>query len=70
MPSSTMVATDGASVNFAGAFVSANGTAGSYLKFSVQSTSFTLTATPGTSTDSFIRAPINAMQIVPSPAGP
>ena len=65
-----MVATDGASANFAGAFVSANGTAGSYLKFSVQSTNFTLTATPGTSTDSFVRAPINAMQIIPSPAGP
>jgi hypothetical protein len=32
----------------------------------VNATGFTLTATPGTSTDSFLRAPVNGIQIVPS----
>ncbi len=39
-----------------------------YVKFTITGTGFTLTATPGTSTDSYPRAPVNGIQIVP--AGP
>ena len=64
---SAITATDSASTNFSGTFVPANGTAGNYVKFSIQSTGFTLTATPGATTDVYARAPLNGIQIVPSP---
>ncbi|MGH9682795.1 MAG: hypothetical protein ACRD4S_04190, partial [Candidatus Acidiferrales bacterium] len=58
--------TDGAGVNFNGTFTRGTNSAGNYVVFTVTGTSFTLTATPGTSTDAYPRAPINGIQIVPN----
>ncbi len=69
LPATTITATDSASKNFAGSFQQASGgSAGNYVMFTIQATGFTLTATPGTTTDSYPRAPINGIQIVPLPA--
>src|SRR5947209_12655462 len=52
---------------YATLFRSAN-SAGNYIKFTaVQATAFTLTATPGATSDGFMRAPVNGIQIIPSP---
>ena len=62
-------ATDPGNVNFSGTFTQANNSNGNYVKFtSVQGTSFTITATPTTASDGALRAPLNGIQIVPSPA--
>ncbi|HEY3454675.1 MAG TPA: hypothetical protein VGK64_08755, partial [Bryobacteraceae bacterium] len=60
-------ATDSAGTSFNGVFTQANNSPGNYVKFTIgaSATSFTLTATPGTSTDPYKRAPINGMQIIP-----
>jgi hypothetical protein len=60
-------ATDPASTNFSGSFQQANGSSGNYVMFTIHATAFTLTATPGATTDSYPRAPINGLQIVPAP---
>ncbi len=60
-------ATDAANVNFSGAFLQAMNSNGNYVKFgSVQATAFTITATPNAASDNLLRAPVNAIQIVPS----
>lgn len=63
--------TDLANTNFNGTFVQANGSAGNYVRFaSVTATGFTITATPGSSSDAYPRAPVNGIQIVPSAPPP
>jgi hypothetical protein len=57
--------TDQAQTNFSGTFVQATGGAGNYVKFSFSGAGFTLTATPVSGTNTTLRAPINAIQIVP-----
>ena len=57
--------TDAANTNFSGVFKAANNSAGNYVMFTIPGTQFTITATPGASTDSNPRAPVNAIQIVP-----
>jgi len=59
---------DQADTNFAGGFSEATATsaAGNYLKFSITGDGFTLTATPASSTNATLRAPVNAIQIVRS----
>jgi hypothetical protein len=58
--------TDAAGVDFSGTFTQANNSAGNYLIFTIPSVSgFTISATPGTSTDAYPRAPINGIQVVP-----
>ncbi len=60
------VVTDTGGVNFSTVF-----TLGSnYVKFSIVGTGFTLTATPGVSTDIYPRAPVNGIQIVPTGPAP
>src|SRR6185312_16651880 len=59
-------ATDPANVNFSGAFTQAINTNGNYVKFSsIQATAFTITATPISASINVLRAPVNAIQIVP-----
>ena len=69
---SSITATDAASTNFSGTFTQTGSGPGNYIKFTINASGFTLTATPGTSTDSYRRAPLNGIQIVPSQstAGP
>jgi len=57
--------TDAPGANFSGTFVQANNSAGNYVLYKIQGTSFTLTGIPGTATDNSPRAPINGLQIVP-----
>src|SRR5258708_2423819 len=65
--STTITAADNANTNFSGTFTQANNSAGNYVVFTNQTaSSFTLTAT-GTSTDSGPRAPINGIQVIPTP---
>jgi hypothetical protein len=63
--SRAMTLTDAANATFAGTFAAANNSKGNYLKFTVTGSGFTLTATPVSSGNSTLRAPINAIQIVP-----
>ncbi len=59
--------TDAANTNFTGTFTPASGSVGNYVKFAaVTATAFTLTATPSTASDGFLRAAINGIQIVPT----
>jgi hypothetical protein len=62
----TINGTDRGGVNFSGTFTQANSSAGNYVKFTIQATGFTLTATPGSSTDQYPRAPVNGIQIIPN----
>ena len=59
--------TDAANTNFSGTFTPGNNSSGDYVLFTVTAaaTGFTITATPGASTDAYSRAPLNAIQIVP-----
>lgn len=68
IPVTTLNATDAAR-DFAGTFVTASNSAGNYIKFTIAGTAFTLTATPGTASDGFARAPVNGVQIVPAGSG-
>jgi len=63
----TVSLTDAAATNFAGTFTPANNSAGNYVMFAIApgTTAFTISATPGATTDSYARAPVNAIQIVP-----
>ncbi|MEO8078528.1 MAG: hypothetical protein ABI818_19540, partial [Acidobacteriota bacterium] len=66
----TINVTDTASMDFSGTFSPSTGGSGNYVKFSIRSGGgFTLTATPLTSTNATLRAPVNAIQIVPSGSG-
>ena len=67
---STINLTDQGNTNFSGTFVQAAGTTGNYLKFTISGSGFRLTATPGTSTNANLRAPVNAIQIVSSSSTP
>jgi len=59
--------TDAAGANFNGAFTeNVSSSTGNYMTFTILATGFTLTATPGASTDAYPRAPVNAIQIVPN----
>jgi hypothetical protein len=60
--------TDPAYTNFSGTFTQANNSTGNYVMFTTTAaaTGFTITATPGASTDAYPRAPLNAIQIVPN----
>ena len=62
---SSISLTDAASTNFSGTFTQANNSAGNYVVFTINATAFTISATPGASTDVFPRAPVNGIQIVP-----
>jgi hypothetical protein len=57
--------TDAANTDFSGTFTQANNSSGNYVKFTITATGFTITATPGTTTDAYPRAPVNGIQIVP-----
>jgi len=59
----TIQGTDTAQFN--GAFTQANNSVGNYVKFTITATGFMVTAKPVSSTDSFLRAPVNGIQIVP-----
>jgi hypothetical protein len=61
----TISLTDPANTNFAGTFRQATGATGNYVQFTINAGGFTLTATPGASTNATQRAPVNAIQIVP-----
>ena len=61
----TINLTDTAHTNFSGTFTQAAGTAGNYVKFTITAAGFTVTATPVSGTNPTLRAPINAIQIVP-----
>jgi hypothetical protein len=61
----TVNLTDPAYTNFTGTFTQATGANGNYVKFTINAGGFTLTATPISSTNPTLRAPINAIQIVP-----
>ncbi len=56
---------DAANTNFSGTFTQANSSAGNYVVFTINATGFTLSATGGTASDGFPRAPVNGIQIVP-----
>lgn len=66
-PNATLLLEDVSSVDFSGTFVQVTtaNPAGNYIVFSIPGTSFTLTATPVSSTDPYPRAPVNGIQIVP-----
>jgi hypothetical protein len=55
---------DAANTNFNGTFVQGKKSAGNYALFAISATGFTLTATPGTLSDGYPRAPVNGIQIV------
>jgi hypothetical protein len=63
-----ITAFDNANTEFNGSFTQASASAGNYVKFTaIHATSFSLTAQPNPS-DPIPRAPVNAIQIIPSPA--
>ncbi len=66
----TISLTDAAQASFSGTFVQAAGSAGNFVKFSIAASSFSLTATPGATSDNTPRSPINAVQIVPAGGQP
>lgn len=68
---STLRATDEENLNFEGAFVQAGSSeVGNYVVFTnLTGSSFTLNATPGVSTDTTPRAPLNGLQIVAHQSG-
>jgi hypothetical protein len=57
--------TDAAGATFNGTFTRANNSNGNFVLFTITATGFTIIATPGASTDIYLRAPLNAIQIVP-----
>src|SRR6185436_19414652 len=62
----TINLTHAAGANFNTAFTPAANSAGNYVRFSITSDGFTLTATAGQASDGTGRAPVNAIQIVPT----
>ena len=63
--STTVALTDAANTTFSGTFTAAANSTGNYLKFSITASGFTLTATPVNDGSATLRAPVNAIQIVP-----
>jgi len=63
--STTVALTDAANTSFSGTFTAAANSTGNYLKFSITASGFTLTATPVNDGSATLRAPVNAIQIVP-----
>ncbi|MCW3058832.1 MAG: hypothetical protein JWQ02_653, partial [Capsulimonas sp.] len=62
---SSVQVTDAVNTDFNGTYTQANGSAGNYARFgTLNGSSFTLSATPVSSTDAYLRAPINGVQIV------
>ena len=61
----TVKVTDPANVNFSGSLTRATNSSGNYVKFSITAAGFTLTAKPVVGTNATVRAPVNAIQIVP-----
>jgi hypothetical protein len=57
--------TDPANTNFSTTFTRAINSSGNYVKFSINATGFTLTATPVSGDNATLRAPINGIQIIP-----
>jgi len=59
---------DTPNANFNGIFVQANNSGGNYVKFAAVpiGASFTLTATPGATSNGYARAPVNGIQIIPA----
>jgi hypothetical protein len=71
VPIGSIQATDPANTNFSGTFQNAVNSNGNYVKFSaINATSLTLTATSVSSVGAGRRAPVNGLQIVPSPQTP
>jgi hypothetical protein len=62
----TMTLSDPANINFSGTFTPSAGANGNYMKFTISGSGFIVTATPATSTNATLRAPLNAIQIVRS----
>ena len=61
----TINLTDAANASYNTTFTEANNSAGNFVKFSIAASGFTLTATPGATSDGRLRAPVNGVQIVP-----
>jgi len=66
----TITLTDPGNTNFDAVFAQGNNSTGNYVKFSIDATGFTLTATPGPASDGRSRAPVNGIQIVSTAAPP
>ena len=64
----TINLTDAGNTNFNATFTQANNSTGNFVKFSINASGFTLTATPGTSSSGATRAPVNGIQIVSTAA--
>lgn len=64
----THTLSDAANTNFAATFVPGEDTSGNYLRFTIDGTAFTLTATPLAGSNTTLRAPVNGIQIVPADA--
>jgi hypothetical protein len=62
----TIELTDAASTNFSSTFKQASSSPGNYVKFTITTGAFTLTAVPGEADSTTRRAPVNGIQIVPS----
>jgi len=61
----TVDVTDNANTNYSGTFTQANNSAGNYVRFqNITGNTFTLSATPVSSTDAYPRCPINGIQVV------
>lgn len=63
--STTVKLTDAGNTNYSSTFTRASNSNGNYVKFSFGGKGFTITATPVSSTNITLRAPINGIQIVP-----
>jgi hypothetical protein len=63
----TVNLTDAGNTNFNTAFTQATNSNGNYVRFSINTSGFTLTATPGSASDGVARSPVNGLQIVPVP---
>lgn len=62
----SIISYDTANVDFSGSFTQANSSPGNYVLFSIPNVSgFTVSATPINDSDSYPRAPINGIQIIP-----
>jgi hypothetical protein len=63
----TIKLTDTANRNYAGTYTQAQNSSGNYVRFRINGGQFTLTATPVSGSNATLRAPVNAIQIVPVP---
>ena len=62
----SIIGFDTANVDFSGSFIQASNSAGNYVLFSLPNVSgFTLSATPINNSDTYPRAPVNGIQIIP-----